>query len=376
MLNSTETNTVLFDRYQTLVTKQLIQSDAKQIEVLCCLQKLIDSISDYTNKENKSFFKDLFFSSQNTVKSIYLFGEVGRGKSMLMDLFFEACPVESKRRVHFHAFMQEIHAYIHQWRMKNSGDPLPSLAKHIRKSVLVLCFDEFQVADIADAMLLSRLFAQLLRQGVIFVSTSNQHPDDLYKNGLQRELFLPFIKLLKESVEIIELVAKEDYRLTYFKTIKTTFYVNSMEKGDDFLLQRFKELTNEGKSEPVTLYIKGRAVEFLRSYGDILLSSFDELCNRALAAADYIEIADEFNIILIADIPHFSLEIRDQVRRFTTLIDALYEKKVKLICTIAVPVEQLTFADRDFDFKRTRSRLLEMQSEKYFHSKSFASVHD
>lgn len=370
MFNSKKASSVILDRYQDLVEKNLIQNDPKQIEVLECFQKLIDSISDQVNSENKSFFKNLFSSSQNTIKSIYLFGAVGRGKSMLMDLFFEACPVKSKRRVHFHAFILEVHEYIHHWRLKNEGDPLPSLAKHIKKSSLILCLDEFQVTDIADAMLLSRLFTQLLNQSVIFVLTSNHHPDDLYKNGLQRELFLPFIKLLILSAEILELVAKEDYRLTYFKSIKTTFYLNSMGNGDEFLLQRYKELTNDGNSEPVRLHIMGRTIDFIRTHGDILWSSFDELCNRALGSADYIEVANEFNIILLADIPHFSLEIRDQVRRFVTLIDAIYEKKVKLICTIAIPVEQLTFVDSDFDFKRTRSRLIEMQSEKYFYAKA------
>ena len=358
----------LLKRYDKLIAKSLIQNDPKQVEVLEHLQNLLDCIPGQIPLEKKTFFKSLFSASENTIKSIYLFGEVGRGKSMLMDLFFEACPAPSKRRIHFHAFMQEVHEYIHQWRLKSGGDPIPSLATHIKKTSLILCFDEFQVTDIADAMLLSRLFTQLIKQGVIFVSTSNQHPDDLYKNGLQRELFLPFIALLKQSVEIIELDAKEDYRLTYFKSISTTFYLNSLGQGKDFLLQKFKELSNDGTGEPITLHIKGRTVDFFKSYGDILFSSFDELCNRPLGSADYIEVANEFNIIFIADIPLLTLEIRDQVRRFVTLIDALYEKKVKLICTIAISIEQLTFVDNDFDFNRTRSRLMEMQSEKYFNS--------
>ncbi len=368
MCNLKDEGLDLLKRYDKLIAKNLIQNDPKQVEVLDHLQKLIDHISGQITLEKNFFFKSLFSASENTIKSIYLFGEVGRGKSMLMELFFEACPAPSKRRIHFHAFMQEVHEYIHQWRLKSGGDPVPSLATHIKKTSLILCFDEFQVTDIADAMLLSRLFTQLIKQGVIFVSTSNQHPDDLYKGGLQRALFLPFIALLKQSVEIIELDAKEDYRLTYFKSISTIFYLNSMGQGKGFLLQKFKELSNDGTGEPITLHIKGRTVDFFKSYGDILFSSFDELCNRPLGSADYIEVANEFNIIFIADIPLFTLEIRDQVRRFVTLIDTLYEKKVKLICTIAISVKQLTFEDNDFDFNRTRSRLMEMQSEKYFNS--------
>lgn len=360
----------LLGSYQKQVDKGLIQTDAKQIVVIASLQKLLQNLSDKTKK--KSVLKKLFFPPKETTKSIYLFGKVGRGKSMLMDLFFDVCSIElkqqSKRRIHFHAFMQEMHEYIHQWRKKQKGDPLPSLAKEIKNTSSILCFDEFQVTDIADAMLLARLFTYLLDEGVIFVATSNQHPDDLYKNGLQRQLFLPFIEVLKRSSEIIELQSKEDYRLSYFKLIKTTFYMNSQGRADEFLRKRFQELTNNGNVEPIALRIKGRSVDFAQSHGDVLWTSFGELCGRALGSVDYLEIANEFNIILIADIPKFSLEIRDQVRRFVTLIDALYEKKIKIICTVVMPVEQFSFKDKDFDFKRTQSRLIEMQSEKYFNA--------
>ena len=222
------------------------------------------------------------------------------------------------------------------------------------------------MTDIADAMLLSRLFTRLFKLGVFFVATSNQHPDDLYKNGLQRELFLPFIELLKQSSDILELVAKEDYRLSHLKAMKTTFFSES-EGGHVFLQQSFNELTNDGSIELRSLKVKGRELNFETVHGDILLTSFDELCGKALGPADYLAIANEFNTILIAEIPRLSAEIRDQSRRFVTLIDALYEHNVKLICTAAVPVEQLTIKDNTFDFKRTRSRLIEMQSDRYIH---------
>ena len=360
---------VLDKRYQELVVKHHIQSDEEQIKVLGHLQHLLEGIAEQVDKSKQLAFNNIFATTPLSTKSLYIFGDVGRGKSMLMDVFFDACPIESKRRVHFHAFMQEVHEYMHHWRSKYGGDPLPSLAVKIRQNSLLLCFDEFQVTDIADAMLLARLFTRLFDQGIIFVATSNQHPDELYKDGLQRELFLPFIESLKNCSEIIELVAKEDYRLSYFKSMKTTFYLESEGKGQQFLQQRFNELTNDGGIENRILHIKGRELVLQKTHGDILFSSFDELCGKTLGAADYLAIANEFNTLLIAGIPCLSKEIRDQVRRFVTLIDALYENKVKLICSIAIPVEQLFFEDKTFDFKRTQSRLIEMQSEKYFQSK-------
>ncbi|MCK4840319.1 MAG: AFG1 family ATPase [Methylococcales bacterium] len=351
-------------RYQELVVKHHIQSDDAQIEALGHLQQLLDDILVQSEPKKIVLFSRRLSSAQKKAKSIYIFGDVGRGKSMLMDVFFQACPIKLKRRIHFHAFMQEVHQYMHDWRSNHQGDPLPSLAIKIQKSALLLCFDEFQVTDIADAMLLSRLFTQLIDLGVIFVATSNQHPDDLYKGGLQRELFLPFIALLKQSSEILELVAKEDYRLSHFKAMKTVFY--SEEKGaDEFLQQSFNELTNCGNTEIKRLKVQGRELEFAAVHGDILFSSFEELCNRPLGSADYLIVASEYSTIFIAEIPIFSVEIRDQVRRFVTLIDTLYESNVKLICTLAVPVEELQFEDSHFDFKRTKSRLIEMQSEQY-----------
>jgi len=359
-------NDLLEKRYQELIVRHHIHSDAAQIQVLGHLQHLLDTISEQVGQKKQLFSNPLLASPQNMTKSLYIFGDVGRGKTMLMDVFFEACPIKSKRRVHFHAFMQEVHEYMYQWRKHHKGDPLPSLAVKIRQSALLLCFDEFQVTDIADAMLLARLFTRLIKQGVVFVATSNQHPDDLYKNGLQRDLFLPFIALLKQSSEVLELVAKEDYRLLYFKSMETIFYVGNNQAGLDFLQQRFNELTNNGCVEARTLHVKSRSIAFYQVHGDILFSSFEELCGRVLGPADYLVVADEFSTILISNIPELTNEMRDQVRRFVTLIDTLYEKNVKLICSLEKPIEQYDFKDRDFDFKRTQSRLIEMQSEKYF----------
>ena len=350
--------------YQELVVKHHIQRDDGQIKVLGHLQQLLTIISEQINLHDQSIINKFISTPRKKSKGLYIYGEVGRGKSMLMDVFFEACSISSKRRIHFHVFMQEVHEFMHKWRKDNTGDPLPFLAEKIAKESSVLCFDEFHVTDIADAMLLSRLFSRLFELGIFFVATSNQHPDDLYKNGLQRDLFLPFISLLKQAAEIVELVAKEDYRLSHLKSMKTMFF-SEAEGKDEFIQQSFNELTNGGSFEAKTLHIKGRQLIFEKTHGDILFSSFDELCNRMLGSADYLEIASEFSTLLIANIPLLSYEIRDQVRRFVILIDTLYEQNVKLICSAAVSAEQLSFKDKDFDFKRTRSRLIEMQSEQY-----------
>jgi cell division protein ZapE len=362
---ATSENGVLEKHYRELVVKRHIQNDDAQVEVLGHLQQLLDTISEKADYDSKLTLGKLLSAKPEQGRSLYIFGDVGRGKSMLMDFFFQACPIKHKRRVHFHVFMQEIHHFIHQWRQSNSGDPIPALARHIRKSTLLLCFDEFNVSDIADAMILARLFKQLFEKGVIMVATSNYHPDALYKDGLQRELFLPFIMLLKRSAEILELVAKADYRLTHLKALSTTFHVSLGEAGDEFLRQSYNNLTNGAATESVVLQVQGRHVHFEAAHDDILFTSFKELCCRALGAADYLTIAREFNTLLLADIPKFSLENKDEAQRFVVLIDVLYEHNVKLICTAAAPADQLYTDEEPFEFKRTQSRLVEMQSERY-----------
>lgn len=358
-------NGTLEKQYRELVVKRHIQNDDAQVEVLGHLQQLLDTISEKADYDSKLTLGKLLAVRPEQGKGLYIFGDVGRGKSMLMDFFFQACPVKQKRRVHFHAFMLEIHDFIHQWRQSKSDDPIPALARHIGKSARLLCFDEFNVNDIADAMLLGRLFNQLFGRGIIVVATSNYHPDDLYKDGLQRELFLPFIALLKQSAEILELVAKEDYRLTHLKALSTTYHAPLDEAGKAFLRQSYNNLTNSGAMESVVLQVQGRRVHFAAAHGDILFTSFKELCGRALGAADYLVVAREFSTLLISDIPGFSLENKDEAQRFVVLIDVLYEHNVKLICTAEVPADQLYTGNRSFEFKRTQSRLLEMQSEKY-----------
>ncbi|MFI3156217.1 MAG: cell division protein ZapE [Methylococcaceae bacterium] len=355
-------------RYNNQVALGHIQYEPAQISALQQLQTLLDNLLAAVEYEQKSPLHQLFLPRPSTCQSLYLFGSVGRGKSMLMDSFFDACPINQKRRVHFHAFMQEVHIFMHQWRKQNDTDAVAALAKHIRASELLLCFDEFHVSDIADAMILMRLFSKLFDSGLVVVITSNFHPDELYRDGLQRELFLPFIRLLQQKADVIELVAQQDYRLSHFHALKTTYYYPLDERAAKFVRQSYNELTRFAPLKPGVLEVLGRSVELSAVHGNVALSTFDELCMQPLGPADYLEIGNRFDVVILADIPKLSREKRNEAKRFVTLIDALYEHKVKLICTAEVPAQQLyTEGDGSFEFERTVSRLIDMQSESYLH---------
>lgn len=359
---------LLEKQYNGLVAQGHIQRESMQITALHHLQTLLDNLLATVEYEQKSTLHKLFLPKQANYQSLYIYGNVGRGKSMLMDLFFEACPIRQKRRVHFHAFMLEVHAFIHQWRRKNNTDAISALAKHIRESELLLCFDEFHVSDIADAMILVRLFRKLFELGIAVVITSNCHPNELYHDGLQRELFLPFVGLLQEKTKVIELVANQDYRLSHLHALKNTYYYPLDEQAANFIRQSYNELTHFAPLKPGVVEVLGRKVVLSAVHGNIALTSFDELCMHALGPADYLEIGNRFDIVILADIPKLTNEKCNEAKRFVTLIDALYEHKVKLICTAEVPAQELyTSGEGSFEFERTVSRLIDMQSESYLH---------
>ncbi|MGZ5010482.1 MAG: cell division protein ZapE [Methylobacter sp.] len=365
--NLSQAKTRLLEKqYNDLVAQGHIQYESAQITALKHLQNLLDNVLANFEYEKKSTLHKLFLPKPANFKSLYIFGNVGRGKSMLMDLFYEACPIRQKRRVHFHAFMLEVHAFIHQWRRQHNTDAISALAKHIRESELLLCFDEFHVSDIADAMILVRLFRRLFESGIVVVITSNCHPNELYHDGLQRELFLPFVGLLQEKAKVIELVADQDYRLSHLHALKTTYYHPLGQQAAEFIRQSYNELTNYAPMKPGTLEVLGRKVVLSAVHGNIALTSFDELCMHALGPADYLEIGNRFDIVILADIPKLTTEKCNEAKRFVTLIDALYEHKVKLICTAEVPAQELyTSGEGSFEFERTVSRLIDMQSESY-----------
>ncbi|MGR9087388.1 MAG: cell division protein ZapE [Gammaproteobacteria bacterium] len=361
-----EENGVLIRRYRDEVEKRRIHYDEAQFQAIHTLQSLLDDLQRQQDHDARSAVGKWLARRPEKCRSLYLYGNVGRGKSMLMDWFHEACPMTRKRRVHFSTFMQEVHAFLHQCRKRNKTGAFDELAGQITASAKLLCFDEFHVTDIADAMILGRLFSKLFELGVVTVMTSNRHPDDLYLGGLQREQFLAFIKILHKEAEIIELAAKKDFRLGHFKSLKTTYHFPLDHQADAFIKQSYRELTNHSALQPATLEVLGRTVTLKAAHGDVALSSFEQLCVQPMGAADYLAIADEFGTLILSGIPKLTPHKRNEARRFVILVDTLYEHKVKLICTAEVDVDQLyTEGDGAFEFRRTVSRLIEMQSEKY-----------
>ncbi|MDS9466237.1 cell division protein ZapE [Paracoccus sp. MBLB3053] len=295
------------------------------------------------------------------VKGIYLWGGVGRGKSMLMDLVMDAAPLDQKRRVHFHEFMQEVQGALEAVRKTGQQDVVRPVARSIAEKVKLLCFDEMQITDIADAMIVGRLFQILFEEGVTVVTTSNRVPEDLYKNGLNRQLFLPFIALLRERLEVIELASATDHRQNRDEGGQVWFTpADSIARSHMDLLWR--EETAGAPAQPLMLEVKGRKVEIPEHVGRIGRASFWELCGKPLGPADYLAMAEALDLLFIDSIPRLSQSNYNEAKRFVTLIDALYEAKVRLIASAADNPERL-YAEGEgaFEFERTASRLHEMR---------------
>ncbi len=289
---------------------------------------------------------------------------------MLMDLFFEGADVSSKRRIHFHEFMIEVHDTIHAWRQspdkqRNEVDPLPRIAQEIAGKSALLCFDEFHVANIADAMMLGRLFEGFLKAGVVVVATSNFAPDNLYMNGLQRYRFLPFIDLIKERLDILELASPTDYRQARLSRMQV--YHTPLNTDTHHALDlAFAELTGGARIETESLTVKGREIDVPKSARGVAYFEFEDLCQQALGAEDYIAISNKFHTVVLSGIPQMTTEMRNEAKRFMNLIDVLYEKKVNLVASADAPPEELHAAGTHaFEFQRTVSRLMEMQSPEY-----------
>jgi len=303
---------------------------------------------------------------------LYIWGLVGRGKSMLMDLFFADAPVAKKRRVHFHEFMLEVHERLHRRREELAAqgappeaDTIVPIAREIARETRLLCFDEFQVTNIADAMILGRLFETLFDEGLTVIATSNRAPDDLYKDGLQRDRFLPFIELVKQRLEILELGGAQDYRMGRLRDLD--LYLTPLGAGASQKLdEAFRALTNGADGDPRVLRTQGRDVEVPRAAPGVAMAEFVDWCAKPMGAADFLCIADNFHTVILADIPRMGPDNRDQAVRFITLIDSFYERKVKFICSAAASPDKLYVeGDGAFEFQRTVSRLMEMQSPEY-----------
>ncbi|WP_459950017.1 cell division protein ZapE [Denitratisoma sp. agr-D3] len=324
------------------------------------LQVLYEELLEFRQARSNALKK--LISRATPPRGVYFWGGVGRGKSFIMDAFYESVPYRRKRRVHFHAFMHEVHESLK--RHKNENDPLMQVAAEIAKTTRLLCFDEFHVSDIADAMILGRLFSSLFERGVVVVTTSNYPPDNLYPNGLQRHLFLPTIDLLKKNLDVLEVDTGVDYRLRTLERIET-FLVpadaaayNKM-KGD-FL----KIAGSEGKGG--TLRIQDRDIQVVRHAPGVVWFDFAALCGGARSQNDYLELAQENHTLLLSNMPKLSKDQASEARRFTWLIDVLYDYRVKLIISAEVEADALyTQGPQAEEFKRTVSRLTEMRSREY-----------
>ena len=303
---------------------------------------------------------------------LYIWGPVGRGKSMLMDLFFADAPVAKKRRVHFHEFMLEVQARLHNRREKLAAEGAPPeadtivpIAREIAEETRLLCFDEFQVTNIADAMILARLFETLFGEGLTVIATSNRKPDDLYKDGLQRDRFLPFIDLIKQRLEILELGGNHDYRLDRLRNFDV-YLTPSGAWANAKLDEAFRALSDGADGEPRVLRTQGRDVDIPRAAPGVAMAHYLDWCAKPMGAADFLCIADHFHTVIMADIPRMGPDSQDKAARFVTMIDTFYEKKVKFICSAATaPSGLYVEGDGAFEFQRTVSRLMEMQSPEY-----------
>ena len=357
-------------RYAELLAAGELKSDAAQAAVVARLAELERALA--RAPEQPGLLGRLFGKTAPPVpKGVYIWGGVGRGKSMAMDLFFAASTIAPKRRAHFHEFMAHVHGAIHARRQAGDGDPLISVAEQIAKSAQLLCFDEMQVKDIADAAILSRLFTSLMEKGVTVVTTSNRPPRDLYKDGLNRHLFLPFIALIEARLDVVTLDGPTDYRLARLSGTQTWHAPNGPE-ATAALSAAFFRMTDypvEDRAHVPTAELElpgGRSLHVPKSLKGVAVFSFARLCRQPLGAADYLAIARHYHTVFLVGIPKMGPENRNEAIRFIHLIDALYEQKVKLVAAADAAPEQLYVAgDSSFEFERTASRLLEMQSATY-----------
>jgi len=362
-------------QYAAGVAAGRVERDAAQIAVVDRLARLEGEIIEHRLARKSSSLGWLFArdKKQAPLKGLYIYGEVGRGKTMLMDLFYEASPVQRRRRAHFHEFMIDVHERVHALRQKMKvgeyadEDPIELVAKDLARDAWLLCFDEFHVTDIADAMILGRLFAQLFTRGVVVVATSNVAPVDLYKDGLNRALFVPFIQMLEEHMDIVRLASRTDFRLEKLAG-KPVWYVPADEAADAALDDAWRRLARENDGGAQELSLKGRTIHVPRAAMGVARFSFHDLCEQPLAAADYLRIAHEYHTIILDHIPVMTFGNRNAAKRFIILIDTLYDMNVKLIASAAAEPDALYCADEGYEaqeFQRTASRLIEMRSEDY-----------
>ncbi len=357
------------DRYRGRLAAGELQVDPAQELAVEKLQVLHHRLMRYDPREGSLWSRVLRLAPREPApEGLYLYGDVGRGKSMAMDLFFDVAPVERKRRVHFHEFMAEVHRRINHFRglgadEREGDDPIPPVAREIAEGAWLLCFDEFEVRDIADAMILGRLFTILFELGVVVVATSNRPPDALYEGGINRDLFLPFIALLKEKLDVYSMQARRDYRLMRLRGLPV--YHAPLDSGAGLELSlAFERLTDLPCGRPDEVEVMGRMISVAEQAKGVARFTFEELCTRPLAANDYLALAERYHTFIVAGLPSLDKSRRDEARRLVLLIDVLYDKGTRLIVSAAAPPEQLFPAgDGGFEYSRAASRLIEMQSQ-------------
>ncbi|MGE0251189.1 MAG: cell division protein ZapE [Dongiaceae bacterium] len=356
-------------KFQEIQQLQGLQKDAAQKGALAALDRLYEELGHYRpGARAKKFGKWLGAEITPPPKGLYFYGGVGRGKTLLMDLFFDLALTEKKRRCHFHEFMADVHQRLHWQRQKSkatSDDIVAVVAAEMAAEAWLVCFDEFQVYDIADAMILARFFTELFAQGVVMVATSNVKPDDLYAGGLHRERFLPFIPVLKNHCEIVEFKGAVDYRLLKLKELDV-YYTPLGNYASESLDHAFAELTGGAIAHEEIITVKGRKIKAPKAAKGVAQFHFRDLCEQPLGASDYLELAKNFHTLILDGIPLFTDERRNEAKRFIILIDTLYDQKIRLICAAAAaPMELSAPNQHAFEFQRTASRLIEMQSPDY-----------
>jgi cell division protein ZapE len=360
--------------YQSLVSSGAIEPDAAQAEATEAFSDLERRLSNYKPARKQGLLGRLFADrNEPPPRGLYVHGEVGRGKTMLMDLFFQQSPVEHKRRAHFHEFMAEVHERIYGFRQNISrgemadGDVIALTAQAIFDQAWLLCFDEFHVTDIADAMILGRLFSKLFDLGTVVVATSNVAPDDLYKGGLNRALFLPFIAQISDHMDVLRLDARTDFRLEKLAGVKM-WLVPADRDADAALDKAWAKMTGKAPCKPRDISIKGRVLRVPCSAQGVARFSFADICEKPLAASDYLRLAHDYHTLLIDRIPVMDYPERNAAKRFIALIDTLYDNAVKLMASAAadpIALYVATDGNEANEFKRTSSRLIEMSSESY-----------
>jgi cell division protein ZapE len=349
----------LVARYDALVAVKAIERDDAQFGALKALDRLLVELQQPPRRGGILGF----FGRPVTPRGVYLFGGIGRGKTTLMDLFYDAASENAKRRVHFHGFMWEVHARLHSARKRMDADPVTRVAHDLAQETRLLCFDEFAVSDIADATILARFFKALFSKGVVVVATSNIEPRRLYEGGRNRDLFLPFIDLLEHRMEVVRVDARADFRQEKSDCGEVFFIA-----ADADAKARVGALMGQGPYAPASVKVQRRLIEIPRAQGSTARFDFSEICGRPLGAADFMALAKAYDVIVVENLPRLDFERRNEAKRFVTLVDVLYETKTKLILSAEGELETLYPTDRgleSLEFNRAVSRLVEMRSKDY-----------